>query len=113
MRGDVLAEKSPAYRVSDIVYAALVVAARAMGSPVPEDLAERLGTGPATAAILELLSKNLSFSSLSSLYSGAELADRKVGSSLLLPYGSYRSDQVWRKMRFATSESPQITTRSN
>lgn len=102
LRWDMLEEKSRAYQVSDIVYAALMVTARVMASPVPEDLAKCLGTTPARAAILEMLSKNLSFSSLSSLYSGIELVDRKVGPSLLLPYASYRSDQVWRKIRYVT-----------
>jgi len=103
LRWDELAAKSRAYQVRDIVYAALVVAARFMASPVPEDLAERLGTANARAAVLDLLSRNLSFSSFSSLYSGTEVANRKLGASLLLPYASYRSDQVWRKIRFATS----------
>lgn len=102
-RWDEFAEKSRAYEVKDIVYAALVVAARVMRSPVPADLAERLA--PSRAALLEMLSKRFSFSSLSSLYEGTEIANRKVGASLLLPYATYRGDQMWRKIRFATSGS--------
>lgn len=109
-RWNELAEKSHAYQVNGIVYAALVVAERVMGSPVPKDRINRLRSSGTRAAIVSLLSKNLSFSSLSSLYSGASVAHRKLGASLLLPYASYRGDQIWRKLRFAASGSAVITS---
>lgn len=98
LRWSEFAEKSRAYEVKDIVYTALLVAAQVMHSSLPADFAEYLGSPK--APILELLSKRLSFSSLSSLYGGTEIANRKVGVSLLLPYASYRADQVWRKLQF-------------
>ena len=107
---DELAEKSHAYQVNGIVYAALVVAERVVGSPVPKDLTNGLGSIGTRAAIVSLLSKNLSFSSLSSLYSGASVAHRKLGTSLLLPYACYRGDQIWRKLRFAAFGSAVSTS---
>ena len=99
---DEFAEKSRNYEVKDIVYTALLVAAQVMHSPVPTDLAGRLA--PSRAVLLELLSKRISFSSLSSLYDGTEIASRKVGASLLLPYASYRANQVWRKLRYISAQ---------
>ena len=102
-RWNKLAEKSRDYQVKEIVYTALFVAAQVMRSAVPEDLVHRLA--PSRATLLQMLSKHLSFSSLSSLYDGTKIANRKVGASLLLPYASYRRDQVWRKFRYATRGS--------
>ena len=103
LRWSEFAEKSQAYEVKEIVYTALLVAAQVMHSPVPVDLAKRLA--PSKAALIAMLSKQFSFSSLSSLYSGTDIANRKIGTSLLLPYASYRWDQMWRKIRYATSRS--------
>ena len=101
LRWSEFTEKSRAYEVTEIVYAALLVAAQVMHSPVPADLTKRLA--PSKAALLEVLSKRFSFSSLASLYTGTEIANRKIGTSLLLPYASYRGDQMWRKIRHAVS----------
>lgn len=103
LRWSEFAEKSRAYEVKEIVYAALLVAAQVMHSPVPADLAKRLH--PSKADLLSMLSKRFSFSSLSSLYDGTDIANRKIGTSLILPYASYRMDQVWRKIRYAVSGS--------
>ena len=109
-RWDELGEKSHAYQVNDIMYAALLVAERVMGTPVPTDLTNWLRPNGTKAAIVSLLSKKLSFSSFSSLYTGASVAHRKLGASLMLPYASYRGDQIWRKLRFAASGSAVSTS---
>lgn len=98
-----LGEKCRDYEVKDIVYTALLVAERMMHSPLPEDLAERLATFK--APLLELIAKRLSLSSLSSLYEGMDIAGRKVGASLLLPYVSYRGHQIRRKVMFALANT--------
>ncbi len=103
VRWELVAETSRLHEVGDIVYAAVAVTARVMGTPLPANLTEQLGAAGLRAATLDLLSRHFSFSNFRSLYSGRLLANRRVGASLLLPYASYRGDQIWRKLRFAAS----------
>lgn len=100
---DRLVEKARAYQVTGIAYAALVVADKVMSSPMPSDVAAMLGVAGLRAAALDLLTSRRSFSSFGTMYSGLELAGRRVNSSLLLPYATYRGDQILRKLRYAVS----------
>jgi hypothetical protein len=103
IRWDNFVEKARDYRVGDIVFTALRVTEMLRGSTVPSELAGRLVTSDVRKALIEALVNRVSFSSLSSLYSGRRIACRNIGVSLLLPYASYKSDQMWRKLKTAAN----------
>ncbi len=87
------------YRCENIVYAGLIVAEMTLGCELPAEVPDRLVDNPVRAAIIRYLSQRMSFSSLTSLYSGEKILNRRINLSLLLPYASYRWDQVWRKVK--------------
>ena len=68
-----------------------------MQSPVPSSLLGRLASSKARYGLLQRVIRQFSYSSLDTLYTGKEVARRRVGPSLLLPYFSYRWNQLWRK----------------
>jgi hypothetical protein len=103
IRWDNFVEKARDYRVGDIVFTALRVTEMLRGSTVPSELAGRLVSSDVRKALIEALVNRVSFSSLSSLYSGRRIACRNIGVSLLLPYASYKSDQMWRKLKTAAN----------
>jgi len=106
LRWGIVVSKARAYQCADIVFAAILVAERFMGCRPPEEVFQNLIDSSARRAIIRLLSERMSFSSLVSLNSERVLLGRRMGLSLLLPYASYRRDQVLRKLKFVWSVRP-------
>ncbi len=100
MNWDELIRKAKTYRCENIVYAGLFVAGLTVGCELPVYALDRLLNSSIRATIIRYLGQRMSFSSPTSLYSGAKFLGRRLNLSLLLPYASYRWDQVWRKAGF-------------
>jgi hypothetical protein len=95
-----LIRKAKTYRCKNIVYTGLLVTQMTLGCELPDEVLDRLVNNQLRTAIIRFLAQRMSFSSPSSLYSGEKFLGRKINLSLLLPYASYRWDQVWRKVGF-------------
>jgi hypothetical protein len=98
MKWEELTSKAREYDCNNIVYTALLVTKMTLGCELPEEVLDNLTVNLARAAIIRYLSQHMSWSSLSSLYSGRKVFGRRVSLSLLLPYAAYRWYQVWRKL---------------
>jgi hypothetical protein len=95
-------EKAMAYECNNIAFSALVVTQTALGCDLPEGALTGLEVGRARSALLRHLSRFLlQWLPLSALsfYAGWELFGRKVGWSLVLPYATYRRQQVVQSLR--------------
>jgi hypothetical protein len=110
LKWEELTSKARAYDCHTIVYAALLVTHMTVGCKLPQDVLDGLAPSPTRAAIIRYLSQRMSWSSLSSLYSGKKVLGRRASLSVLLPYATYRWYQVGRKMKnIYTKRHPQIT----
>jgi hypothetical protein len=101
LRWDNLSRNSIAYECNSIIYAALLVTQMTVGCELPPNALTGLQVGPTRARIIDSLARYLNHRRpLSSLYpfSGAEVFGREVNVALLLPYATYHSHQVGRKM---------------
>jgi hypothetical protein len=87
------------YRCEGIVYAALCVTGATVGCDLPGGALEALRLSAARAALLRrLVAGALRTASLDGVEDGG-------GSSLLLPYASYRWGQAWRSLWYAVRHS--------
>ncbi len=100
MHWEELSRKARAYHCNNIVYAALVVARITVGIELPEKVLAGLAVPTVRTAIIGYLSRRMSFASLASLYSGSQIFGRAVSWGLLLPYMTYRREQVWKRIEF-------------
>ena len=99
-------EKAAHYDCQGIVYTALLVAMGTVGCDVPASFMSSLRIRPLRAAIIRSLTKHMSYASMASRtaflrHESAALMPRvlrKSNLSVLLPYASYRSYQIWRKV---------------
>lgn len=98
-----LTGKARAYQCNNIVYGALVVTKLIMGIELPEQVLPALAVPLVRAALIRYLSQKISLASLASLYSGSRLFGREVGRGLLLPYTTYRWNQMWRRIKFVSA----------
>jgi hypothetical protein len=91
------AGKAIAYGCNNIVYTAFSVAEATVAASVPRGALDRLAIGATRRLItdqaIQRLVRHVPLASLS-YYTGSDLAGRKVGWSLVLPYLTYR----WRQM---------------
>jgi hypothetical protein len=98
-----LIEKAKAYHCQAIVYTALLVTKLTVGCKLPDETLENLKVGSIRAKIIQYLSRRMSLSAFSSLYSAQyTLLGRRLDFSLILPYFTYRWYQVWRRIIFAS-----------
>lgn len=97
-----LCTKARAYQCNTIVYGALVVAKMIMGVELPARAFDGLAVSAVRAALIRYLSRKMSFASLATLYEGSTLFGREVGRGLLLPYATYRRDQMWKRIKFVS-----------
>ena len=99
---DRLAEKAGEHRCEGIVHAALLVTASTVGCDLPEGALDRFGVHPLRDGLLRLLAASaLRSTSLAQIGPGGAVGPR--GTSLLLPYASFRWDQAWRSLCFAVA----------
>jgi hypothetical protein len=95
-------EKANAYQCDNIVYAALIVAQATIGCDLPPIVGRDLKTSRPRKFFIRLTARLLmrlfSLDRLSR-YSGTKIFGRVFGWSLVLPYVTYRWDQVGRKAR--------------
>lgn len=97
-----LGTKARAYQCNTIVYGALVVTQMIMGIELPAQAFDGLAVPVVRAALIRYLSRKMSFVSLATLYEGSTLFSREVGRGLLLPYATYRRDQMWKRIKFVS-----------
>ena len=97
---DLLAEKSRAYDCNNIVYAALAVTNQTLGCELPPGVLEKLRVKPLRAAVIErIIHYMIQYGSLpEEPISGRYIFGRRIHSSLLLPYATYRFYQVRHKL---------------
>jgi Uncharacterised nucleotidyltransferase len=97
---DRLAERARSYRCEGIVYAALFITASTVGCDLPEGVLDRLGVNSLRARLLRLLAASaLRSTSLTEIGPGGAVGPR--GTSLVLPYASFRWRQAWQSLCFA------------
>ena len=101
-----LIRKVDAYECQYIVYTALLVTKMTLGCHLPDEVLDNLTLSRVRAILIRYLSQGSFCSSLSVLDSTKELFGRQIGWSLLLPYATYRWDQLWRKMKFVWGSEP-------
>jgi len=95
-------------RVEGIVYTALAVTRETVGAPIPPEAFDLLGLPTARAGLLRLLVRALlATGSLAGFEGGRSgrrsgLRGRQINLSLLLPYASYRREQLFQSLRAAT-----------
>jgi hypothetical protein len=102
LRWQELIQKTKEYQCNPIVYAALLATQMTVGCALPDRVLRDLGVGPVRAAIIRRVISHLSQRvPLSSLYpyTAGEWRDRRINLALILPYVTYRREQVWRKLR--------------
>jgi hypothetical protein len=95
-----LAQRARAYDCHNIVYTALLVTKMTVDCSLPEGALDALAVHPIRAKIIYELSRRMTPSSFSSLYSGRNLFGRKVDGSLLLSYAAFCWYQVRRRIAF-------------
>ncbi len=103
IRWDVLADKARAYECGNIVYAALIATQSTLGIDLAPSALDGLAVPSPRAALIRYLSRERSFTSLANLYAGNRLFGREVGRGLLLPYATYRGNQLWKRMKFVSA----------
>lgn len=96
---DAVTSKAKEYHCNNIVYTALIITKMTLGCEFPEKVLYDLEVSPVRAKIITYLSQKMSFSSLSSLYSGTDIFGKKVNSSLILPYTTYTWCQALQMIR--------------
>lgn len=93
-------EKANSYQCDNIVYAALIVTRATIGCDVPSIVLSELKTSRVRKFFIRMTVRSLKrVCSLDTLsrYSGRKIFRRVFGLSLVLPYVTYRWDQVGRK----------------
>ena len=93
-------EKAKRYNCQNIVYAALLTTQFTVGCNLPKNLLFQLQINPVRAKIIRFLSWRMSLSSLDTLQAGYKFIGRSISVSLLLPYTTYKLDQILRKSAF-------------
>lgn len=88
--------KAKEYRCNIIIYTSLLITKMTLGCKFPKEVLYNLNVGPIRAKLISFLSQRMSFSSLSSLYSGINIFYKDLNPSLALPYATYDIYQVWR-----------------
>ncbi len=91
--------KAKEYHCNNIIYTALIITKMTLGCEFPEDVLYKLKVNPVRAKIISYLGQRMSFSSLSSLYSGINFLSINVNLFLTLTYATYSPYQVWRNMQ--------------
>ena len=94
---DELITKAKAYQCHNIAYTALWTTNLTVGCKLPEGVLDAFAVNPVRAAVVRRVSRSISFSRLSSLYSGIAFYGVPLSTSLLLPYVTYSPVQLWRK----------------
>jgi hypothetical protein len=103
-----LAERAREDRVEGIVYTALLVTRKTLEAPIPPEAFTALGLLAARERLLRLMvGALLATGSLADFAGGRSgrrsgLLGRRLNLSLLLPYASYRKEQLWRSLHAAT-----------
>ncbi len=96
-----LAAKAALYDCSPIIYTALRVTDQTVGCPIPEEAINILSINRLRKKLIDrmisLLAENTALASYP--FSGVSLAGRKLNLAIMLPYLSYHSYQIWRKLR--------------
>lgn len=100
LRWDVVVEKAGRYDCSSIVYTALLVAERTLGCDLPVGILEELQVSRLRSAVINsLVSYAIRYSSLPlDPISGTSLGGRQLHASLVLPYATYRLNQIRHKL---------------
>jgi hypothetical protein len=101
---ELFSQKAIAYGCNNIVYTALTVVAATLPYAVPLQVLEGLAVDPLRRFTIDktirLLVRHVPLTSLS-YYTGSEWVGRKIGWSLVLPYVSYRRQQMASKVHEA------------
>jgi hypothetical protein len=92
--------KASVYECSDIVYAALRATQQTVGCRVPPEVLSGLDVPMLRRTVIEFLVHRTSFVSLEDLYSGRKFLGRTLALSVLLPYSTYRQQQIVRRIGF-------------
>ena len=95
--------KAKDYQCNNIVYTALWVTKETLGCAIPTTVCSDLEINHRRARIIQRLISRISSYPLSSLSSGKRIFQRRVGLSLILPYSTYRWDQLIRKFSYVWS----------
>jgi hypothetical protein len=97
---DEVARRSVSDQCNNIVYAALLLVGMLLGPQVPKSVLDRLETRPVRSAVIRFLVRRLHSYSWTAPPVGVQVFNRDVNLSLLLPYMTYRTDQIQRKLDF-------------
>jgi hypothetical protein len=97
---DAVIQRAHQEKCSNIVFAGLLITRQLLGSPVPDGIMERLAVNPIRAALIRVLLRHRPSQSWVHPPRGLQIFNRRVNASLLLPYATYRWDQIWRKLGF-------------
>ncbi len=96
-----LVEKATSYDCRAIVYAALLITQLTLGCALPTDVLDRLKIGPVRTRLIHYLSRRLSLSAYESLHDDKTILGRNLDASLILSYFTFRTYQIWRRIKFA------------
>ncbi|HEX9923857.1 MAG TPA: nucleotidyltransferase family protein [Anaerolineae bacterium] len=97
---EILVNKAHEYDCRTIIFTALLVTELTVGCKIPLGVLDDLSAGPLKTFIIRYLSRRMSWSSLSTLYSGKKIVGRRISPSLILPCLTYRWYQLGRKINF-------------
>ncbi|MEW5957638.1 MAG: nucleotidyltransferase family protein [Chloroflexota bacterium] len=97
--------KTTIYDCAAIVYTALLATSLTLGCELPDRLLQQISIHPARTKMIQFLSRRMSLSAYSSLYSGRDVLGRKVNWHLLLPYATLYGYQIWRRIKFVYRSS--------
>jgi hypothetical protein len=95
-----LIEKARTYHCQNIVYTALLTTRMTLGCELPDHVLDNLGVSPIKAKIMHYLSRRVSLSECSPQRSEGKMLGRSVNLSLLLPYTTFSTRQIWQKVQF-------------
>jgi hypothetical protein len=100
MNWSMFVRKSNDYQCNYIVYAALWVTKETVGCNIPSAVFSYFDIHPIRVQIIQKLIRQISSHPLSPQNSGIKVLERNVNLKLLLPYLTYRWDQLERKLRY-------------
>jgi hypothetical protein len=93
-----LAEKARTYRCNHIVYTALLATQATLGCPLPDSLRQDLALSPRRSRMIRSEIEKRVSQPLFGSQSFRKILGRPVDPSLMLPYLSYRWDQIVRRI---------------
>ncbi|MFC1996045.1 nucleotidyltransferase family protein [Chloroflexota bacterium] len=108
-----LVRKARVYQCSNIVYAALWTTKEILGVAMPATVFSDLDIHYMRAQIIQGLVHRFPSHPISSQSSGIKIFERQVTPSLLLPYATYRLDQLVRKINYLWISRETEKIRSN